>query len=58
MFEKPVYIARTIAVPTLLVHGKESDLVSDATAREFLELVPSARYLDIAGSGRLRPATM
>jgi pimeloyl-ACP methyl ester carboxylesterase len=53
MLERVAAAARTITVPTLLVHGKESDLVSDDTAREFLDLVPSARYLDIAGSGHM-----
>lgn len=45
--------ARTIRIPTLLVHGRESDLVSAETVREFLELVPGAEYLDVAEAGHM-----
>lgn len=40
--------ARAIAVPTLLVSGARSDVVSDRTIAEFLELVPHARHARIA----------
>jgi len=36
--------ARRIDVPTLLISGLRSDVVSDATIAEFLELVPHARH--------------
>ena len=36
--------ARRIDVPTLLVSGARSDVVSDATIAEFIELVPHARH--------------
>jgi pimeloyl-ACP methyl ester carboxylesterase len=39
--------ARKIAVPALLVSGARSDVVSDATIDEFLELVPHARHTRI-----------
>jgi pimeloyl-ACP methyl ester carboxylesterase len=39
-----VEAARTIDVPTLLVSGGRSDLVSDRTVQEFLDLVPHARH--------------
>ena len=39
--------ARSIAVPTLLVSGARSDVVSDKTINEFLELVPHARHARI-----------
>ena len=35
--------ARRIDVPTLLISGEKSDIVSDATIAEFLQLVPHAR---------------
>ncbi|HVV29697.1 MAG TPA: alpha/beta hydrolase [Mycobacteriales bacterium] len=45
--------ARNITVPTLLVRGKQSDIVSDEGVRELLELVPGARYVDISGAGHM-----
>ena len=39
--------ARTVSVPTLLVSGARSDVVSEKTIREFLELVPHARHIRI-----------
>jgi pimeloyl-ACP methyl ester carboxylesterase len=40
--------ARAIKVPTLLIRGSRSRIVSDASAREFLEMVPHAQFADIA----------
>jgi len=40
--------ARRIAVPTLLISGGSSDVVSAATVNEFLSLVPHARHVAIA----------
>lgn len=48
--EKLVAAARGISVPTLLVRGGSSELVQEAHARDFLELVPHARYVDVAGA--------
>lgn len=39
--------ARRIDVPTLLISGARSDVVSAATIGEFLELVPNARHVRI-----------
>ena len=39
--------ARAIRIPTLLISGGLSDLVSDATVDEFLALVPHARHVCI-----------
>lgn len=39
--------ARRLRVPTLLVSGAESDVVSAATIGEFLELVPHARHVTV-----------
>ncbi len=40
--------ARRIDVPTLLVSGERSDIVSDATIAEFLQLVPHAEHVRVA----------
>lgn len=45
--------ARHLEVPTLLVRGRMSDLVSEETARHFLELCPHARYVDVSGAGHM-----
>jgi len=37
----------------MLVRGRMSDLVSEETAREFLELQPSARFVDVSGAGHM-----
>jgi pimeloyl-ACP methyl ester carboxylesterase len=42
--------ARRIAIPALLVRGGSSELVKEAHAKEFLELVPHAEYLDVSGA--------
>jgi non-heme chloroperoxidase len=45
--------ARALTVPTLLVRGRVSDLLSEEGARELLELVPHARLVDVAGAGHM-----
>jgi pimeloyl-ACP methyl ester carboxylesterase len=40
--------ARSLVVPTLLVRGRSSELVSEAHAAEFRALAPRADYVDIA----------
>jgi pimeloyl-ACP methyl ester carboxylesterase len=42
--------ARELTLPTLLVRGGRSNIVSEEGAREFLALVPHAEYADIAGA--------
>ena len=45
--------ARALRVPTLLVRGRQSDLLSEEGARAFLALVPHARYADVGGAGHM-----
>jgi pimeloyl-ACP methyl ester carboxylesterase len=45
--------ARRLSVPVLLVRGGASELVSEAIAREFIALVPKARYVDVQGAGHM-----
>ena len=45
--------ARGLHLPTLLVRGKLSDLVSETTAREFLEIVPHASFVDVSDAGHM-----
>lgn len=45
--------ARSLSVPTLLVRGRLSDLLSEEGAREFLALVPHARYADVSDAGHM-----
>ncbi|HEY9557105.1 MAG TPA: alpha/beta hydrolase [Acidimicrobiales bacterium] len=53
---EPDRLARAVdrlEVPTLLVRGRSSDLLSEDGAREFLERVPHAEYADVAGAGHM-----
>ncbi len=45
--------ARSLTVPTLLVRGKMSDLLSEDGARTFLEQVPHAEFADVSGAGHM-----
>jgi pimeloyl-ACP methyl ester carboxylesterase len=45
-----VEAAKTLAVPTLLVRGRSSELVTEAAVAEFRALAPHAEYADIAGA--------
>jgi len=42
--------AERLTIPTLLVRGASSELVTEEHAREFLALVPHASYADVAGA--------
>jgi len=48
--EKLVAAARNVTIPTLLVRGASSELVREEHARDFLDLVPHATYVDVAGA--------
>lgn len=45
--------ARAITVPTLLVRGRQSDVLSEEGARHLVSLVPHARYVDVGGAGHM-----
>jgi pimeloyl-ACP methyl ester carboxylesterase len=48
--QRLVDAARRLAIPTLLVRGASSELVQEAHAKDFLALVPHARYVDVSGA--------
>lgn len=45
--------ARSLRLPTMLVRGRMSDICSEESAREFLSLVPHARYVDVADASHM-----
>ena len=45
--------ARNVTVPTLLVRGSQSDVVSPEGARRLQELIPQAEIADISGAGHM-----
>ncbi|MGQ4810238.1 Tropinesterase [Candidatus Entotheonellaceae bacterium PAL068K] len=51
--ERMLAAARNLRVPTLLVRGNLSDVVSDETQAEFLAAVPHAQQVDVAGAGHM-----
>lgn len=44
---------KNITCPMLLVRGRMSDVISEDSVRKFLELQPSARFIDIARAGHM-----
>jgi len=42
-----------VTVPTLLVRGRKSDMVSDEGVAEFLALIPHAEFVDIADAAHM-----
>ncbi len=44
---------RNITCPMLLVRGRMSDVISEDSVRKFLELQPTARFVDIARAGHM-----
>ena len=45
--------ARALKLPTLLVRGGLSDVLSEAGAQSFLEMCPHAEYVNITGAGHM-----
>jgi len=45
--------ARALTLPTLLVRGRRSDLLSEEGAKIFLEQVPHAKFADVSGAGHM-----
>jgi len=45
--------ARNIRVPTLVIRGAQSDLVSPEGVKEFVRDVPGARFVDVAEAGHM-----
>ncbi len=45
--------ARLLSCPVMLIRGLLSDLVSEDTSRELMELVPHARSVDVTGAGHM-----
>ena len=45
--------ARVLDIPTLLVRGRMSDIVTEEGARELQELVPHAQVIDVADAGHM-----
>jgi pimeloyl-ACP methyl ester carboxylesterase len=52
-YERLAAVARAITVPTLLVRGGVSDVVSVDGARELKGLIPHAELVDVAGAGHM-----
>ena len=45
--------AAKLIVPTLLVRGRESDVISYDGVREFRKAVPHAEFIDVSGAGHM-----
>ena len=51
--QRSVVAAARIGVPTLLVRGAESDMVSDDSVAELMGLIPGARHVDVPATGHM-----
>jgi non-heme chloroperoxidase len=51
--KRMIRAARGLNLPTLLVRGRESDVLSEQGAAELLEAIPSAEYVDVSGAGHM-----
>ncbi len=51
--EEMITAAKSLIIPTLLVRGKSSELVSEKNANEFLELVPHADFTDVSDASHM-----
>ena len=45
--------AKELTLPILLIRGRLSDVVSEENAREFLEVVPHAEYVDLKDAAHM-----
>jgi pimeloyl-ACP methyl ester carboxylesterase len=52
-FERMGRAAEALTIPTLLVRGQMSDVLSPEGARAFLDLAPHAEFVDIAGADHM-----
>lgn len=46
-------IARSLRLPTMLVRGRLSDLVTEVEAQTFLEMAPHAEYVDVKNAAHM-----
>jgi len=53
MYQRQAANARALAVPTLLVRGGLSDVLSEDGARSFLELCPHAEYVNVTDASHM-----
>jgi pimeloyl-ACP methyl ester carboxylesterase len=51
--ERLVACSRNLKLPTLLVRGGLSDILSEAGAEEFLELCPHSEFVNVTGAGHM-----
>jgi len=51
--ERMLGCAKRLSIPTLLVRGGLSDVLSEEACREFLSLVPQAEFVDVANAAHM-----
>jgi pimeloyl-ACP methyl ester carboxylesterase len=51
--ERLLRAAGKLEVPTLLVRGRESDVISLDGVREFQSVAPHAEFVDVSGAGHM-----
>lgn len=51
--QRSLAAAANLSIPTLLVRAGDSRIVSVETARELLDVIPHARFVDVPGAGHM-----
>ena len=52
-YDKLAAAARSLAIPTLLVRGRQSDVISEQAAADFAQLAPHSEFVDIASAAHM-----
>ncbi|MHA6793432.1 alpha/beta fold hydrolase [Pseudonocardia bannensis] len=52
-YERARAAAARVRVPTVVVRGEQSDIVSDDGVAELLGLIPGSRYVDVSATGHM-----
>lgn len=50
---KDAQVIATSKLPTLMVRGRQSDLLSEEGAKEYQRLIPHGQFVDVAGAGHM-----
>lgn len=53
LFHRLEHAAKQVTIPTLLVRGKQSEMVTAEGVQALLELIPHAEFVDVEGAGHM-----
>ncbi|ROM33950.1 alpha/beta hydrolase [Pseudomonas poae] len=53
LFQRLEHAAKQVTIPTLLVRGKQSEMVTAEGVQALLKLIPHAEFVDVEGAGHM-----